>query len=223
MAHPFRSRRRLLPLAGLAVVALAGTAPAADTEVRQYATYVDREPAGSYTMTISRRDDGSTTMQGRANILVKFLAGLRVYRYDYAGTEVWKDGRLQQLESQTSDDGKQYRVSASKDGDHLSVSVNGQARSVPGDVWVTTYWRFPDRAVTPLALLDADTGRELHGSLQQVGPGKVQVAGKVVACTHYRLKHELTVDLWYDGQGRLLRQEWVEEGKRVVLELQSIR
>jgi hypothetical protein len=223
MAQPFRSRRRLLPLAGLAVVVLAGTAPAADTEVRQYATTVDGRPAGAYTMTITRRDDGSTVMQGKADVLIKFFGGLRVYRYDYAGTEVWKDGRLQQLESQTTDDGKSYRVSASKDGDRLSVSVNGQARPVPGDIWVTTYWRFPEKAVTPMVLLDADTGRTLNATLQQLGPGKVSVAGQAVACTHYRVKHELAVDLWFDGQGRLLRQEWVEEGKRVVLELQSVR
>jgi hypothetical protein len=223
MAHPFRSRPWLLPLAGLAVLVGAGRAPAEDPEIRQYATYVDREPAGSYTMTISRRADGSVAMEGRADVTVKFLAGLRVYRYSYTGTEVWKDGRLQQLESQTNDDGKPYRVSVNRDGDRLQVSVNGQARPMRGDVWVTTYWRFPEKAVTPLALLDADTGRELNATLQQLGPSRVRVGGTPVTCTHYRLRHEYPVDLWYDGQGRLLRQEWVEEGKRVTLELQSIR
>jgi hypothetical protein len=223
MAHPFRSRGWRLPLAGLAVLVLAGSTPAADNEVRQYATSVDGKLAGSYTMTVGRRDDGSITMQGRADILLKFFGGLRVYRYDYVGTEVWKDGRLQQLDSQTNDDGKQYRVSVSRDGDHLDVSVNGQARPVRGDVWVTTYWRFPEKAVTPMRLLDADTGRELTGTMQQVGPATVRVGDKSVNCTHYRLKHEFAVDLWYDGQGRLLRQEWFEDGHRVVLELQSIR
>jgi hypothetical protein len=223
MAHPFRSRGWLLPLAGLAVIVFAGTTPAAEPEVRQYATYVDREPAGSYTMTISRRNDGSTVMEGRADVLIKFLAGLRVYRYSYAGTEVWKDGKLQQLESQTNDDGKPYRVSVSRDGDHLNVNVNGHSRTMRGDVWATTYWRFPENAVTPMPLLDADTGRELNGTLELLGPSRVRVGDKTVNCTHYRLKHELAVDLWYDGQGRLLKQEWFEEGKHVVLELQSIR
>jgi hypothetical protein len=223
MAHPFRSRRWLLPLAGLAVLVLAGPTPAADAEVRQYTTSVDREPVGSYTMTISQRDDGSSVMEGRAEVTVRFLAGLRVYHYSYAGTEVWKDGRLQQFESKTNDNGKQYSVSASKDDNGLSVSVNGQARAVRGDVWLTTYWRFPAKAVTPMALLDADTGRSLTGAMQQLGPSRVRVGNKTVDCTHYRLKHELTVDLWYDGQGRLLRQAWLEDGKQVVLELQSIR
>jgi hypothetical protein len=208
---------------GLALTVLAATTRAAYAEVRQYATFIDGQQAGSYTMTITPQSDGSVTMEGHARVQMKFLGGLKVYRYSYDGTEVWKGGRLQQLASETNDDGKQYKVSATSDGDGLRVKVNGHERKARGDVWVTTYWRLPDKVGNPIALLDADTGRNLSGSLEKLGTGRLQIGGQAVNCTQYRLKQEQTIDFWYDDQGRLLRQEWVEEGHRAVLELQSAR
>jgi hypothetical protein len=49
------------------------------------------------------------------------------------------------------------------------------------------------------------------------------VAGQVQNVNHYRLSGKVAVDVWYDGSERLVRQEWVEEGHRTVLELARVR
>jgi hypothetical protein len=209
-----------LLLACLLLVSAAPRAMAADVEQRDFVTSVDGKPAGEYHMTISTQEDGTVTMAGHADVTVKHL--IRTYRYTYRGTEVWREGRLVRLDSTCNDDGKQYTVAAVADREVLRVRVNGrEPRLVRPDVWVTTYWRLPDAKARnqSLPLLDADTGRDMAGTLQYLDMSAVTVAGQPVNCAHYRAVGALTVDLWYDGQDRLVRQEWVEDGLRIVLEL----
>ena len=81
-------------LAGGTMLA-AGTsrATAADTEVREFTVTVDGKRGGQYSMTVTRQDDGSTTMFGATDIRLSYLAGLKVYTYTYRGTESWDKDR----------------------------------------------------------------------------------------------------------------------------------
>jgi hypothetical protein len=207
------------------VLALTGMnmAQAAEAEVRHFNVIIDKKPAGTYSLTINRRDDGSMAVAAQAAVNVRYL----VFKYSYTlrGTEVWKDGRLVQLDSTCNDDGKQYTVAVRPNGNGLDVQVNGQVRQTRGDVWVTTYWCLPapnfrNQAVP---LLDADTGKDIPGRLHFVAQVQLSVAGQVQNCSHYRVTGGgLQVDLWYDGQERMVRQEAVEDGHRTVLELVRI-
>jgi hypothetical protein len=201
-----------------------GRARGADVEVREFNVTVDGKPAGEYRMTITRQDDGSVSMACRAEVKVKVL-GVTAYSYAYDGVEVWKDARLQTLQSTANDDGKRFRVSAASDGRQLRVTVNGQPKAVRGDVWLTTAWCLPDPRVRngAVPLMEADDAKEINGQLQPVGSGPINVAGQAITCAHYRLMSSGPHDLWYDAQERMVRQEWVEDGHRTVLELARVR
>jgi hypothetical protein len=207
------------------ILLLAGAAPAvaADKETRTFNVTIDRRQAGSYTMTISRQEDGSIKVVNDANIEVRIL--LIKYRYTFQGTEVWKDGRLTQFKSSTNDDGKKFEVNAWPEGNQLRVQINGQDQTARTDVWTTTYWRLADARFRnkELPLLDADTGESLNGMLRYVGRDQITINGAVQNCTHYRVRGgKLDVNLWYDAQERMVRQESVEDGHRTVLALTSI-
>src|SRR5262249_47042350 len=110
MAH-FAQRwgvRCLLVLSILLVTGAAQRAAADEIETRLFTVQVDGKPAGQYTMMITRRDGGVESMSAQANVRVKHLFG--TYVYTYQGTESWTNGRLQQLQSNTSDDGKRFEV-----------------------------------------------------------------------------------------------------------------
>lgn len=210
----------------MCLLALVGAIPAvaagAEQETRHFSISIDNKNAGSYALTI-QHDQGTFTVTGNANVRHRVL--IKTYTYNYNGKEVWKDGRLQSLDSQTNDDGKQFTVSARADGNALRVTSNGQQRITRTDVWTTSYWRlaaaqFRNQTVP---LIDCDTGRDITATLQYVGLDPARVCGTVQNYSHYRVAGGgLQVDVWYDANEQMVRQESIEEGHRTVLELLQV-
>jgi len=197
-------------------------AAAADKETRIFSIKIDNKPAGTYQMSISRPDDRTFIVVGWADVSISKL--FIKYKYTYQGTEVWKDGRLVRLTSKTNDDGKQFEVLAQADGDRLRVQVNGKEHTTRPDVWTTTYWSLPASMLRnqAAALLDCDTGKDLRGTIQYVGTEQLTTAGQTQNGAHYRITGDVQIDVWYDAQRRLVREDALEDGHRVVLELARI-
>jgi len=208
----------------VALAICSGTAVAADVETREFRVLVDGKRAGDAQMTIHRADDGTLSMHCDTEINVK-AGPFRVYSYKYRGRETWKDGKLVRLQSTCDDDGKHFDVQAEGKDGKLFVSVNHVVRGVRSDVWLTSYWQEPDKKKydTVIPLLDADCGRELDGHLRLVATEQWAVENRVENVKHFELTGKVRVDLWYDAAGRLIRQEWMEDGHRTKLELKNIR
>ena len=200
-------------------------ARAADIETRDFNVYISGKYGGEAHITIQRQDDGVTKVRCDTDIHFKPLPLVK-YRYTYRGQEVWKDGRLVRLDSSCNDDGKNYVVSAVADTNGVRVRVNNQPeRMTRPEVWLTSYWSLPDKGLRgqALPLLDVDTGQDLQGRLQDLGAEQRTVAGQLQNVHHYRVVSTLQVDVWYDAAERLVRQEWTEDGKRVVVDLARVR
>ena len=215
--------RRSWVAAVLVMLAVAGSARAADVETRDFTVLISGKPSGEVHMTIHRQEDASIVMRCDTDIKVSF--GLITYKFVYRGLEVWKDRRLVRLDSTTDDNGKRFMVSGAAKGANFDMKVNNVEKQVRGDVWVTSYWTLPDPKLRaqPLAVLDADSGKLLDGKLAFVATEKLRVAGQEVSLNHYRLTGKVNVELWYDGSERLVRQEWTEQGHTTVLELLRVR
>jgi len=229
-----------------ALCAAVFSAEAADPvhETREFKVSVDGAPRGKCTMQIRRHDDGAETVSINAGLTFDYV--VYTYRYNSSGNEVWKDGRLVELENSASYNGKDYRVKGAATSRGLQVTVNGKTSHAHPDVWVTSYWRLPARIerevlaertgdahapgtqpgnpgkeerVITIALLDSDKGEPRRGRIQRIGDEKIKVAGKLHPCTRYRIGGDVQVDLWYDSLRRLVRQESVDSGHKTLLEL----
>jgi hypothetical protein len=212
-----------------------------ERETREFKVSVDGKGRGKCTIEISRREDGSDRMQIDAALSFNYV--VYEYRYLSVGTEVWKDGRLVRLENMADYNGTKYVVAAKADQKGLRVTVNDKSSQVEPDVWTTSYWRLPNRlaqlnaagasAIVPtggrrparkgsavtIALLDSDKGVRLKGLVQRVGDETITVAGEKVACTHFKIGGDVKVEVWYDADQRLVRQETVDSGHKTVMEL----
>src|SRR5262245_37050518 len=208
--------------AALAGLACAG-ARAAEVQTRDFTATVAGKRAGDVHMTIRKLNDGSWQMKCDTDIKVSNL--VMTYKYFYRGVEQWKDGRLVKFESNTDDNGKRYVVTAAAEKDGLRVRVNNVERMAKAESWLSSYWCLPDPKLRngPIPVIDADTGKDVSGRLQFVATEQRPVCGRVINVNHYRLTGKTTIDLWYDGSDRLVRQEWVEQGHRTVLELAGVR
>jgi hypothetical protein len=198
-------------------------APAADTETREFHVFVDGKRAGTASMTIAHADDGTTTVAADTEVKVKVL-GLNAYSYSYRGKETWKGGKLKKLDSTCNDDGKRFVVSAAAESEGIRIRVNNQERMVSSDVWLTSYWNRPTKEMLDqtVPLIDADTGRDLEAKVTYVGQEQMNVAGEVQNVMHYKLVGK-DVDLWYDSSDRLVREESVEDGHKMRLEMNKLR
>src|SRR5262249_14167265 len=158
-------------------------------------------------------------MRCDTDIKVNILLGR--YKFIYRGLEVWKDRRLLRLDSQTDDNNKRYIVSAIAEMGGLRVKVNNVERLIKADVWSSSYWCLPDARFrnTDVTILDADDGKDFTSRLQFVAAEKMRVAMQDTVLHHYRLTGKVTIDLWYDGNERLIRQEWMEQGQKTVMDL----
>jgi hypothetical protein len=198
------------------------SADAVQEERREFKIYVDGKERGSFRMRVREHADGSEVMSGEAEIALNFV--VYSYRYNSRGWEKWKDGRVQQLENVADYNGKRYTVKAVAHENVLKVNANGQDRSLPPEAWLTSYWRLPaakyrNRA---LPLLDSDKGRDLRAELKFLGTQPLNVEGSMQNCDHYRVSGDVQVELWYDSQDRMVRQESVESGHQTSLILTRI-
>ncbi len=215
----------LLTIVSLAILAVTGAdSRAGDIETRDFAVLVSGKPAGEVHMTIHKQDNGSIQMRCDTDIKVP-VPLIGTYKYVYRGLEVWKDRRLVRLDSNTDDNGSRFMLSASAEADGLHLKVNNLERTVKQDVWLTSYWCLPDPKLRgqTLPIIDADTGKDLSGKLTFIANEKRRVAGQETTLNHYKLTGTANVELWYDGNERLVRQEWVEQGHKTVIELLRVR
>jgi hypothetical protein len=220
--HEVRRKDRIMLWIGVAGSFLAcGMSGAAERETRTFNIKIDDKPAGYHQMTLSRPDEYTVVVDSRAEVSVSYL--VKTYKYVYRGTEVWKDGRLVSLKSETNDDGTPHQVLVQPAQDRLRVWADGKEHYARQDIRTTTYWQAPEPQSLnqPVALLDCDTGKDLRGTVRYVGMEPVTVGGQTQSCAHYQIS-ELHVDVWYDAQKRLVRQHALDEGHRVVLELARI-
>lgn len=208
-------------ISGMAAILLNGfPARAANEDVRQYQITVDNKRAGNSLLTIRDQGEEGILLSRQADVRVS-IGGIIGYRFASHGSEVWKDGRLLRMESVCQHGMKRYAVTAGAERGAVRVRVNDQDRLVNQNVWTTSYWRLPEARYRnrSLPILDGDTGREILARLEYLGVDRVNVAGELQNCTHYRLSGGVQADLWYDLQERLVRQESVEQGHRTVLEM----
>jgi hypothetical protein len=199
------------------------SATAGEVERRTFAVRVDNKACGTHQLHIQSRDDGTVTVDSNADVTVKIA--LITYRYAFRGTEIWKEGRIQQITTSTNDNGKKHNVNASGTKEGMTVSADGKEFQVKGETWATTYWKLPpeNQRGPAVTLLDADTGKLINARLERAGLEKIMVLGKQVDCMHYKLTGGVQVDLWYDGADRMVRQETIEQGHRTILELSRLQ
>ncbi len=199
-------------------------ASVAKAETRDFAVYVDGRKSGEVHMTFDRQDDGTTAVSCDTDVRVGAI--ITLYHYSYHGREFWKDGRLQRFESKANDDGKEMAVTAAAADDGLRVRNNDGEHTASADAWPTSYWAQPDPKLADqtIPLLDADTGHDLEAKVQFLGLEKFGPDGQQQTVQHVGLTGKgVGMDLWYDESGRLVRQEWVEQGHRTVIDLTRVR
>ncbi len=134
---------------------------------------------------------------------VKF-AFIPLYGYRHRNREIWEDGRLISMSTETDDNGTGFKVEVMRDGERLLVDGVDGRLELPGDTLTTSYWN--ETAMADSAWLDTQRGQLVRSDVVKKPMEAVRVKGRDVEATPYELTGDITCTLWYrDGRWVKLR------------------
>jgi hypothetical protein len=162
------------------------------------------------------RDSGDLVVRSDIEVRLSLL-GTTLFRFVHHAEEVWREGWLHAVVSDTDDDGARYRVRAERVDGIFQGKVNGAAFTVSGYIIPASLWHRDTPAVEILFDLVDARPKVIRGRL--LGEEEVRSRGRAVTAKHYVLTGQLQRELWYDLDCNLVGAAFpARDGSRITLE-----
>ncbi len=116
-----------------------------------------------------------------------------VFHYRHESREVWREGRVQSIDSRTNNNGRKSRLAVRQVADGLQVDGTGYRGMVPPDAIPSSYWN--RSIVSADTLLNTQNGELIDISTTALG--RTVSPGGAYA-EHFRITGTVALDLWYD-------------------------
>ncbi len=129
-----------------------------------------------------------------------------VYRFEHESHEVWENGRLSSLESNTNENGTLVKLQVFRDEGLLMVMGEDGELHVDREIIPASLWN-------RMMLERKETLMTISGNLKQfevtyVGQENVEFPGATSPAQHFRLSGEFERELWYDANDILVRVQF---------------
>lgn len=192
---------------------------AANGDVIDFTVLRKGKPFGRHVLTFERDAEGALTVTTDVDLQVKF-GPITAFKYRLDSVEQWIDGQLSALNGTSNNDGRKGEVRAQIVEDQLVVDSTAFDGPLPVGTIPSSHWNrlqvYQDR------MLSTETGEVLPIDVEIIGEDQVMVDGEAIEATHYRLKSDLTVDLWYDRQSRWVKLSFAVRGQEIEYVLNSL-
>jgi hypothetical protein len=131
------------------------------------------------------------------------LLFIPVYKFEHESREIWRNGRLTLLESNTNENGTKVKLEVHRDEDSLMVVAKDGNLHVDHEIIPASLWNH-------LVLNRTKTLTTISGNLktfevEYIGEESFDVRGQQTTTQHFRLTGEFERDLWYDNNDVLVR------------------
>ncbi len=124
------------------------------------------------------------------------LGPIVLYRYKHSVRETWRGDQFVKLDSETDDDGKPYRVHATRDGEHVVVETGEARRVFSSDTIPLTHWNM---LCMTRPLFNPQDGLVIDSKIVPRGETTVALAdGKMVRAVRYSVVGKYALEDWYD-------------------------
>lgn len=198
----------LLAIPVLLAASLPAPVPAEPPADIVFDVYRNDTPFGEHAVRFDQTAGGDL----RVEIDIELEAGfgpITVFRYEHEAEEIWSDGRLARLQAATLKDGDWNRVDVERAGPDTLVSGSVERGYLPP----SSHWR--GYAAGTGEILNTETGDAMAVEIEDLGMDTVETAAGPVEARHIRMSGTLTVDLWYDADGRWVGCEFEARGQTI--------
>lgn len=177
---------------------------------------LDKREIGFHDFLVTRQG-GQSMVEINADFNVKILF-INAYSYDHDNLEIWKDGCLQHIESETDDNGDLIRVAGETVTDGFTVITNaGEPRTI-GSPCVRSFAYWNPAFLESSQLLNSQTGEIVDVTITGQGEDTLMVDGQPVPSIRYEIEMEQgPITLWYTrDSSQWLALQAVTEGGRTL-------
>ena len=192
----------------------------AQAKTLDFTVFRDGSDIGTHSYAISEHGD-ETLVEVTTDIKVKVLF-VTAYKFIHASKEVWKSGKLVQLNSTTDDDGTSKALNVKTQAGQLTADsvVKGQDRRQTADADVVPASLWKKDIVKQTAVLNTLDGTLMSISVEDLGTDEIEAGGAKIEAQHYSITGELTRELWFNGAGDLVRVRFPDKtGTEIVYAL----
>lgn len=215
---------------GLSLAAHADNAPGASVTSIQPWTPTDGalidfkvlrkgQPFGHHRLEFSTDDNGRLKVETDVRLSAG-LGPITLYRYRLESQENWLNGELVELIGSCNNDGDRTSVEAQQIDGGLQVSGTEFEGVVDAEIVPSSHWNrlqvYSDQMVS------TESGEIIEYEIQQLGRELVEVGDAEVEATRYRLKSDITVDLWYDDRSRWVKLTFEVRDQQIEYVLQDL-
>lgn len=175
------------------------------------------QPFGRHAVTVTRRGD---ELIARTEVALRVAAGpVTLFRYEHECTETWRQTSLAALTCETFKEGRRVQVRAAARDGSLHVSGEQGALVLPDELRPTSWWVRPPAGAE--AMLDTESGSRLPLRITNMGRETIVAGGQRIEAERVRVQGSVTLDLWYDAQGRWVGSAFSIRGQRIEYRLAS--
>lgn len=180
---------------------------------RRFSVFYGGDKIGAHTISFSAAT-GQTRVTTEIDLVVKALF-FTVFAFRHRSVEIWRDGRLMSLTSETVEHGETLHVAgeATPQGFRV-VNKAGPFISEAGALTSNSLW-------TPAVLerdtvIDAQYGGVIGISVRKLADEQIALAGGLIQTTRYRfITPYLAGAIWYDESGRWVHGEFERDGAQI--------
>ena len=139
------------------------------------------------------------------NIKVLFIP---IYTYKHRNTEIWRDGKLLSIKTETDDDGEKHWVKGKAEKGVFKVSSSSGDLVAPVTIIPTSYWS--QKTTVQSVLLDTQHGKLLDVTITKLDDTMLVTPGVDIPARHFVVTGDLDLSLWYSQTG-----DWVKTAFQV--------
>ena len=185
-----------------------------------FTVYRDDAPIGYHKFNFRPRGD-KLEVKIDVDLEIKLLF-VTTFKFTHVASEVWENGRLLQMESETDYDGDPYKVKVQRLDDGMLVEVNGERKLAPGNILPSNLW---NRAIlTDDKILHPIMGRVLPLKVMPLGKRDIEIGGgESIPAEGFKIDGggEFQRELWYSPDGCLVEVGFdaPKDGSRILYRL----
>ena len=207
-------RKLMYILASALVMAVASPASASVEERKEWVfrVYLDNREIGLHEFRVESGENRQR-VEINARFDVKFLF-FNAYSYEHRNLEVWEQGCLAAIASETNDNGAMLQVSGGLRDDEFLIDTQDRSDSVRADcVQSFAYWN--PRILTADRLLNSQTGEFMAVGVEKSGVETLSFGDGNFEAVQYTLRTSTgPIKLWYTLHGGQWRAGGAGQGRK---------